>query len=340
VEERPPATDAALATGVWVVGETYEVVDAIDRVDVSGHSWLPLQGRPVSRRSGRDGRLASSETDMHDRSDPGGSARGRLRPGEQRVRLIVDTSPDPRTRAARVWGPGDRAGLADELVALGQADEAAIVRWITANGFIGIRADPHEWHESIQEIRAALAFLGQARSLIVAIRAMSGDELRAETERLLSLPPGLLKEVQADPISQPMAGPWLAREFGIVRPKDEAWPGAGAHIQALYALSSVLQAPLERFLRVRTTIAPTGDGMRLQGAIVAAGPLATAYLRTLDEASWAAITYVGSLLRINWQTPRPCGRCGRTFRPTRRGRKWCSDRCRWAASKARHSRLP
>ena len=156
-------------------------------------------------------------------------------------------------------------------------------------------------------------------------------------ERLLSLPTGFLEEVQADPIHQPMGGPRLAREFGIVKPKDEAWPGAGAHIQALYGLSAVLQAPLERFLRVQTTIAPTGDGMRLQGAIVAVGPLATAYLQTLDEASWPAITYVGSLLRLDWRAPRRCRRCGATFRPKRRDQKWCGERCRWAASKARYS---
>lgn len=96
----------------------------------------------------------------------------------------------------------------------------------------------------------------------------------------------------------------------------------------------MLRAPLERFLRVQTTIAPTSDGMRLQGAIVAVGPLAAAYMQTLDEASWPAVTYAGPLLRIDWRTPRRCRRCGTTFKPTRRDQKWCSERCRWAASKA------
>ncbi|MBF6606392.1 MAG: hypothetical protein IVW53_12495 [Chloroflexi bacterium] len=340
MEERRPATDAALATGGWVVGETYVVRDAIERLDLRGQAGRPLQGRAVWAVEEGDGRLVWPERDWRGQWGAIRDEDRTLRPGERRVRLIVEASPDPRTRTPTVWGPGERAGLADELVALGQADEAAIVRWVEAHGFLGIRADPHEWHESVEEIRAALAVLGQARSLVAAIRTLTGDPLRAETERLLSLPPGLLTEAQADHDHQPLAGPQLARAFGIVKPTAEAWPGAGAHIQALSALSSVLQAPLERFLRVQTTIAPTGDGMRLQGAIVAAGPLATAYLRTLDEASWPAITYVGSLLRVNWQTPRPCGRCGRTFRPSRRDRKWCSERCRWAASKARAAAHP
>ena len=60
-----------------------------------------------------------------------------------------------------------------------------------------------------------------------------------------------------------------------------------------------------------------------------------AYLQTLEEASWPAITYAGSVLRLDWRASRRCTRCGRTFKPMRRDQKWCTDRCRWAASKAR-----
>jgi hypothetical protein len=55
----------------------------------------------------------------------------------------------------------------------------------------------------------------------------------------------------------------------------------------------------------------------------------------VDEASWPAVTYAGSLLRIDWRGPRRCRHCGTTFRPKRRDQKWCGERCRWAASKAR-----
>lgn len=325
-----PVTDATLTTGVWVVGERYVLRDAVDRVDTAPGAWLPLQGRPAL-----DERLP--------------------RRGEYRVRLIVDQSPDPRTRTPTVWTPGERPGLADELVQLGRQDDAAIVAWVEEHGFVGVRADPREWCESLEEIRAALAHLGQARDLVDAIRQLKGDKLRAETERLLRLPTGFYTRVGQDRTytdedadrgrqdgvpkaeDQPMWGPNLARRFDIAVPAGERWPGVGAYIQALYALGTVLQAPLERFLRVQTTIVPTSDGMRLQGAIVAQGPLATAYLQTLDEASWPAITYAGSLPRIDWSTPRRCGHCGTTFRPKRRDQKWCRERCRWSASKAHHS---
>jgi len=329
------STDAALAAGVWVVGEQYVVRDAIDRVDTAPDAWLPLQGRPVWPKQERDGSLVWPERDWRGQWGTIRDEDRMLRPGERRVLLIVDESPDPRARAPKVWAPGERPGLADELVRLGRQDDATIVRWVEEHGFVGVRADPREWRESVAEIRTALAYLGQARDLMHAIRQLKGDELRDEAERLLSLPSGLLNEIKDDPDHQPMAGPRLAREFGIVKPKDEEWPGAGAHIQALYMLSSVLQAPLARFLRVQSTIAPTDDGMRLQGAIVAQGPLAAAYLQTLDEASWPAITYAGSLLRIDRRTPRRCPRCGTTFRPSRSDRRWCSDRCKSAAAKAR-----
>lgn len=319
-----PVTDAALATGVWVVGERYVVRDAVDHIEISAGAWLPLQGTTTWRERDAHGRRREIRRDER-----------ALRGGERWVRLIVDESPDPRSRSPSVWAPGQRPGLVDELVALGQRAEAAIVAWVAEHGFVGVRHDRWERAESVEEIRYALACLGQARDLVGAIRRLKGDELRAEVERLSSLPPGLLADMNADP-RQPMAGGRLAREFGIAVPAGEEWPGAGAYIQALYALSSVLQAPLERFLRVQATIAPTGDGLRLQGAIVAEGPLATAYLQTLDEASWPALTYAGSMLRIDWRAPRRCGRCARTFRPSRRDQKWCGERCRWAASKAGH----
>ena len=291
MEPRRPATDAALATGVWVVGECYVVHDATDRADTAPSAWLPLQRRLVQER---DGSLTWPERDWRGQWGTIRDEDRTLRPGERRVRLIVDESPDPRTRTPTVWRPGERPGLADELVRLGRRDDAAIVRWVEEHGFVGVRADPREWRESVEEIRAALAYLGQARDLVHAIRQLTGDALRSETERLLSLRAGLFDEVKNDP-DQPMSGPALARAFGIVVPEGTTrWPGAGAHVQALYGLSAVLQAPLERFLRVQTTIAPTGDGMRLQGAIVAQGPLATGYLQTLDEASWPAITYADS----------------------------------------------
>jgi hypothetical protein len=338
---------------VWVVGERYVVRDAFDRVDTAPDAWLPLQGKPVWATQDRLGGLAWPEREWRGQWGTIRDEERPLRPGERRVRLIVDESPDPRTRTPTVWPPGERPGLADELVRLGQQDESAIVRWVEEHGFVGVRADPREWRESVEEIRAALACLQQARDLMHAIRNLRGDALRAETERLLSLPAGLFADVNRDgtyayddehgghhdvvvqSTDQPMSGLALARAFGIAVPEGTTrWPGAGAHIQALYGLSAVLQAPLERFLRVQATIAPTDDGMRLQGAIVAQGPLATAYLQTLDEASWPAVTYAGSLLRIDWRAPRRCRRCGATFRPKRRDQKWCGERCRWAASKA------
>lgn len=339
MESERPSTDVALGGGYWPVGERYEVVDAIDRVELSPGAWLPLQGRPTTPLHdpergllwlARDGGGRLRSIPDHERD---------LQPGEQRVRLIVAASPSPLDRysgpdAPEAWLPAERLGLADELVALGRSDDQAIVAWVAAHGFIGVRATPRERQESLEEIRAALAYLGQARDLVRAIRTLKGTALRTETERLLSLPPGLFERVKGD-ASQPMSGRRLAEQFGVEVPQGmSSWPEAGAFIQALYALGSVLQPPLARFLRVDSTIVSTADGMRLQGAVAGIGPLGTAYLHTLDEASWPAITPAGSGFRVNWGSVRRCQRCGKSFIPSRRDRKWCSDRCRWAASKA------
>ncbi len=289
----------------------------------AGWSWLPYAGEASHLQPDALGHFHEVHRDDYE-----------LRPTELWVRLITDSTPDVRSTHARVWEPSQRTGLADELVALGKGDEAAILAWVRANGFLGVRANQREKSESVEEIRYALAYLAQARAILRAIRELKGNELRAEVEHQMSMRPGFLADVQKDRDRQPMSGTNLARRFGIEQPPNANWEGAGAHIQALYCLTTVLAAPLERFLRVQADVAPTEDGMRLQGSIMAIGPLATAYLQTLDESSWPAITYAGSLLRINWRAPRRCGRCGTTFRPSRRDQHWCGQRCRWSASKS------
>jgi hypothetical protein len=250
------------------------------------------------------------------------------------VRVIRDRTPEGQPR--RGWLPVARTGLADELATLGEADEEQIVAWVRANGFVGVRANPEEWQESVEEIREACGRLAQARAIVGAIRTLSGNQLRAFVEQQLNLRPGFFSEMQTDP-SQPMSGPNLARQFGLRVPDGDSWPGAGSYLQAMYGLLTVMDEPIRRFASVRPDVVATDDGMRIQGQLVAVGPIATAYLRTLEEASWPAIAYEGSVLHVEWRAARRCGRCGMTFRPRRRDQRWCSQRCRWAASKAGHS---
>jgi len=321
--ETSAATDAALGGLPWLVGERYEVRDAVDRHPVGARSWLPYAGEASYLQRDTSGQTREIHRDDYE-----------LGPTECWVRLIIDVTPDVRETQARVWEPSQRSGLADELAGLAEGDEAAILAWVRANGFLGVRANPKERSESVEEIRYALAYLAQARAILRAIRELRGDELRAEVEHQMSLRPGFLADIQKHREHQPMSGPNLARRFGIEQPPGAHWEGGGAHIQALYCLTSSLAAPLERFLRVQADVAPTADGMRIQGSIWAIGPLATAYLQTLDEASWPTITYAGSLLRLDWRAARRCGHCGTTFRPKRRDQRWCGQRCRWAASKS------
>ncbi len=72
------------------------------------------------------------------------NAERKLRPAERRVHVIVDESPDPRTRPPRVWAPTERIDLVDELAALGHEDDAAIAAWVEEHGFVGMRANARE----------------------------------------------------------------------------------------------------------------------------------------------------------------------------------------------------
>jgi len=343
VSIRPaPALDAALTSEAWIVGESYAVCDAI--VDPShperaqwweigapqrvwagsrlvAETYLPAWDGTVIRKIVRDDR--------------------RLPPLHVWQRAIVDESPDPRTRSPHVWLPGGTPGLAEELAGLAAAAETTIVGWVEVHGFVGVRGDASARFETIEEIRTACARLAQARGILRAVRELRGDALRAEVERLTSLPSGILESAARDEtINQPMAGTTLARAVGIEVPAGERWPDSGPFLQALYVLGSILTEPVERLLRVSPTLSPTPDGFRLQAAISGVGPLATAYLRTLEEASWPAIAYDGSVLRVNVLAPRRCPRCGTVFTPRRRDQKWCTPHCRWLAAQERPSSAP
>ena len=317
MEQRPQTTDAQLRSTAWSVGSSYVVRDGIDRLDVTRRAWLALQGQPrVDDRDGapivRDERELPLATTW--------------------VRVIQDATRELQPR--RSWVPVVRVGLADELAALGRADEERVVAWIRSNGFTGIRANPGEWQESVEEIREACSRLAQARAVVDAIRTLRGPELRTFVEVQVGLRPGFFGQMQREP-GQPMSGLSLARQFGLRVPDGANWPGAGSYLQAMYGLLTVLDEPIRRFARVSPDVVPTADGMRIQGQLVGVGPLATAYLQTLEEASWPTIAYQGSVLHLEWRAARRCRRCGVAFRPKRRNQRWCSRQCRWAASKAR-----
>jgi hypothetical protein len=319
-----PVVDASLQGNPWPIGQRYLVVDGL------GSIGMPLQrpsapvGEPPAWWWWDDGLTRPRR--VH-RADPAPD-------GARWMRLIVDASPDPRTMAARAWHPADQSGLADELAALAGADEVTIFTWVRQHGFLGLRADPRERCEGIEEIRDALVGLSQALALVRALRSVSGRALRTQIETILGLPDDLLDEFNAE--GHPLSGAGLARRIGLKVPAGvERWDGAGAFVQTLYWLGRLLDAPLRRYVRVRTALMPLPDGMRLQPALDGVGPLGVAYLQVLDEASWPAITYEGSSVTVHWTAARRCGHCGNVFRPGRRDQQWCSRQCRWAATKAR-----
>src|ERR1035437_2290335 len=92
--ETRAATDAAMSGLSWVVGESYKVHDAVDRLSVGRWSGLPGYYNPKDH--GRDS--SGQWVRLHPYNY-------KLQPTEFWVRLIEDASPDPRTRTPRVWSP-------------------------------------------------------------------------------------------------------------------------------------------------------------------------------------------------------------------------------------------
>ena len=298
-------------------------------------------------------------------------ARQRRDPRYVGARAIIDQTPDPRTRAPRVWVPDVTGRLVEELVGLAVADEGQILAWVRRNGFVGVRARHRERFETIEEIRIACGRLGQAWGLATLLRRGSADALRrppgAAVPRFLralwggnppdlsaatlidaadALLPGARQELQGlapwAPFAPPgaptsLSGPDLARTFGLAGdPAPSSAPEVEARLQVSYLCLSLLRERVfERLLHVTVDAVPSEEGaaFRLQPVITAVGPLATAYLQVLEAVSWPApVAHARSAARdLRWRAARQCLHCGRIYRPKRRAQKWCGSKCATAA---------
>ncbi len=122
--ETRAGTDAALDATSWTVGESYDVEDAVDRFVMDPGPVLRLAGEPKYAQPDTRGNWTRLRRGEY-----------KLASGELWVRRIVDTTPELHG-PARIWRPSDRAGLSDELVALGAGDAASILAWVRAKDLL------------------------------------------------------------------------------------------------------------------------------------------------------------------------------------------------------------
>ena len=342
---QPFASDVVLSAAPWIVGERYWVRDAlVDPASPGALRWFA----PLAADAGW---WAGSEAD---------GARLRRDPRLVAVRAIVDQTPDPRTRAPRVWVPDVAGTLVEELIGLAAAPEGEILAWVRQHGFVGIRARPSERAETIEEIRVGCGRLGQAWGLATLLRRRTSAARREPPDAALprflralwgtrpgdlagaSLPeaadailPGSLSELRES--GARLSGAELARAVGLkATPEQASAPELEARLQVSYLLLSVLRdRAFDGLLHVTVDGVPSEDGaaFRLQPLITAVGPLATAYLGVLEAVSWPApVSQRGSAARqLRWRAARQCLHCGAIYRPIRRIQKWCSPRCATAA---------
>jgi hypothetical protein len=346
---QPPASDVILGASPWVVGEKYVLRDGL----VDGPASSPSTARllwdaPLGAERGAE---RSAEYAAQLRRDPRATT----------ARVILDKTPDMRTRPARVWMPNAESKLVDQLVRLAVAPESEILAWVRQHGFVGVRARPREWFETVDEIHYACGRLAQAWGLATLLRTRSSASFlephdaalptfvrgfRSDGPDLLEhaslveaadvILPGALIELQGE---SRLSGAALAQAFGLkASPEQAAVPDVEARLQVSYLLLSALRDHVfegQGLLRVGVDAVPdaSGDAFRLQPLITAVGPLATAYLAVLDAVSWPApVSRQGSAGRqLRWRAARPCLHCGAIYRPKRRAQKWCTSKCTTAA---------
>jgi hypothetical protein len=227
------------------------------------------------------------------------------------------------SRRVSHWRPGV-ARIADEIADLSRAKDSAIVDWVSTNGWVGLAGEPEAEAESLPKIREMTQHLSQCRHTLERIRR--GGSV-VEMLSIVKLAAGHLVDVGH---LEALSG------FPAGRLADHDWASerAGADLQALYGLGVALMWPLERLTRLYARPAQRNDGfMRLEPAIYGRGPLAIAYLETLAEAARVYVSWETGAVREDWRGSRPCHRCGTLFHPKKIDSRWCSDRCRWAASK-------
>jgi hypothetical protein len=330
----PLASDTVMASGPWIVGERYVLRDGL--VDLARPGWLPWYESAPGDVWYHPGNVGLGE---HLRRDP----------RYVRARVIVDQSPDPRTRAPRVWTPELGGRLVHDLTELATATELQIFRWVERNGFVGVRARRDERFETIDEIRIACGRLAQAWGLAQLLTPRhKWDGLLREADHLL---PGLLEGLASGGVpaswwrSGSFSGGDLARAFGLTLPPGDVAPAVEARLQVSYVLLDALRdRAFAGLLQVGVDAVPGEDGasFRLRPMIGALGPLATAYLQVLEAASWPPpLTRRGSPAgELRWKSARQCLHCGRIYRPKRRGQLWCSPNCRSAAWHDRHPASP
>ncbi len=322
------AADAVLASGPWIVGEHYALREGL--VDPAWPDrlvwWRSFPRDPIQGGSPEDGERL--------RRDP------RL----QRVKAVIDLTPDPRTRPPRIWTPALDGDVLRSVARLSRTGDFEILRWIEENGFVGLRSDvtrsrryPAGWFETVDEIRYACGRLDQAWRLAQLLRRPKADGLLAGAEEILpGAGAGLAVEGAFEQYGGRLTGLDLGRRFGLHASSAElAAPTAEARLQVSYLLLEVLaDRAFAGLLRVGVDGVSGEDGatLRLRPTIQATGPIATAYLELLEAVTWPAVmSRKGSKMRlVTWKAARPCEHCGEIYRPKRRIQRWCSKRCREA----------
>jgi predicted nucleic acid-binding Zn ribbon protein len=210
--------------------------------------------------------------------------------------------------------------IADEIANL--TSETAVIAWVREWGFVGLAGDVDAASETVQGVIAAATHLGRCRSLLRALH----DATSPADLGVLARDVGAIWDEDV-----------LANQAGldVARFRRDRDPGTALAVQALDGFGRAIARPLHQLTFIDSWLIADESTFRLQPKLVARSPLGLAYLETLVDATRLRLAWERGETVVEWRQPRACVVCGRTFTPHRTTARYCSQRCKWTATKRR-----
>jgi hypothetical protein len=242
-------------------------------------------------------------------------------PVHQDYEVSTDDVIVPIGQVSGYWAPGlADSSLVDALVSLAGAKTDRLLAWSRERGAFGI-VHP-DWRGPGEPVALIRSHLIDVRSTKRLFDALEQGDLRGV---------GALVKAAAGHLVDPQR---LATRSSLSLPNQQpARHRSEAYLTGLNGLGTAIAQGLQDTVSVEAFVTGAGDDIRLTGALAGHGPIATAYLYLLGASAALRVNARHGTPRMEWRMPRQCAKCGNPFEPKRYDAAWCSERCRWLASK-------
>jgi hypothetical protein len=244
----------------------------------------------------------------------------------------VGSVADLKDRDLSALSPNRQKDLLAGIESLRKASDAAILAWVSENGFLGVpRGDDLMAAAYTTEYLEDIRF--ESRQWTTLCRLFDGLRSGAPSRRLRLL---------ARVASHGHSGPWRwARaahraDLDITAPPRKTLPG---DVEALYTLIEELGYSLSRWAELQGEIRVARYSFDARPVVVARSPIGMAYLVLYEQVMKVRLNRGPQGRRLLAGTGlRKCDACGSLFDPRIQKQRWCSTTCRWTGLKREERR--